>query len=455
MNALHDDSPTLTVELRRLTRLAWPVALGQIGMVLMGTVDTLMVGELGAGALASVTLGNTWSFGLLIFAFGCVFGLDPLLGQAHGAGDADAYARRFGLGTQLLAIVLVPVMALHLAVRAGLTLVSQPAELIPVAGDYADAVLPGLPAAVGFFLVRQGLQARGHMTAPMIVALAANVVNVGANLVFLHGVGSWEGLGPAGVGWSTSLVRWLMFGTLLLVADDERRGLARALTRRPSLAGLRHTAGVAIPVGFQYALEVWGFLSVTVVMGWFGERALAGHTVALNLTSLAFMIPLGLSAAASTRVSNLVGAGRPVDRAAWTAVGMGCAVMFVSGAVFATFPEPLGRLYLPDDAEAVAVVVALLPLAAVFQVFDGAQCVLFGVLRGVGDTRLPLLANVFGYYVVGLPVGVLLATRGALGPAGLWIGLTLALAVVSALLTVRLLGVLRRGTVALADPAAG
>ena len=203
---------------------------------------------------------------------------------------------------------------------------------------------------------------------------------------------------------------------------------------------------VASPVSVHTAVEVWAFTTCSMLMGWLGAVELAGHLVALNLSSLAFMLPLGIGTAAATRVGNLLGAALPWQVAAWTAVGLGAGVMAVSATIFASVPELLARLY-TDDVAVVAMAAMLLPVAAAFQLFDGVQVVTAGVLRGAGDTSVPSLIGLFGFWVLGLPCAYFLAFPLGWGAIGVWAGLSTGLATVSILLVGRLRTTARRGGV--------
>lgn len=430
-------------ELREIVALAWPAVASQLGMMLMGVVDLLLVGRLGEDAMAAVGLGHTWTFGVAIVVLGTASGLDPLLAQAFGAGDRRGAGRTFVRGAALLLTMAVPVIALHFAAAPGLRALSQPAGAIPLADTYCRLLAPGVPAMVLFNLVRQTLQADGRMMPAAIAVVVGNVFNAIVGYVLVYGAFGAPKLGVAGVGIATAAGRWVMLLALVWAGRD----LLREIWPREWVLGraaLVQLLTVGLPVGFQVGLEVWAFTAATLLVGAFGSTAAAAHIVSLNLASMSFMVPFGISAAAATRVGNLLGAGHPWQRAGWTALGLGVAVMTLSATVFASFPAPLARLYAPSDPQVVALAAQLLPIAAFFQLFDGTQVVCFGVLRGAGDTRVPALANVVGYYLIGLPVGAWLAHSG-LGPRGVWMGLVLGLAVVAGLLVWRLRWTAARG----------
>lgn len=430
---------TVQGEIRRLVVLAWPVVLGQIGIMAMGFIDVMMVGRLGGDALAALALGNGASFALIILGLGAAMGLDPIIAQAWGGGRREVAARALVDGLAVLTLLGVALTVGHALIGPALILLRQPPELVGLAASYAGICGLSVVPLLLFSGIRQYLQAAGRMTPPMWAVAVANLVNVGANAVLIYGIGPFEGLGALGSAWATVFARVAMLLALVpLVTAPVRAGLADRV--EPWGPAMRRLASVAMPVGFQAALEVWAFDSALVIMGWLGSLALAAHAVSLTLASMAFMVPLGLSAAAATRVGNLFGAGRAWTRAAWIAIATGCAATMVNALLFASFPEPLGRLF-TDDPEVIGLVKQLLPIAAAFQLFDGIQVMTFGVLRGVGDTRVPALANVFGYWTFGLPIAAGLALTGW-GPTGVWYGLTLGLAAVATLVLLRLRGII-------------
>ena len=431
-------------ELREIVHLAWPAVLSQIGMMAMGVVDLLLVGRLGEGAMASVGLGSTWTFGTAIVVLGTASGLDPLLSQAFGAGDRAGAGRTMVRGGLLLLLLTIPVALLHLAAGPGLRWMHQPEAVIPDADLYCRILIPGLPAMILFNLARQTLQADGRMIPATIAVIVGNVFNLAVGWTLVYGHFGAPALGVAGVGIATSLGRWVMLGAIVWLGRDLFREIWPRTGPTFSAAGIGQLLGTGLPVGFQVGLEVWAFTGSTLLVGAFGATAVAAHMVALNLASLSFMVPMGISAAAATRVGNLLGAGHPWTRAGWTALGLGVSVMSLSAVIFASFPTTLARLYAPTDPAVVALAATLLPLAAIFQLFDGTQVVCFGVLRGAGDTRVPALANLVGYYAIGLPIGAWLAF-GGWGPQGQWVGLVIGLAVVAGLLVLRLRWTAARG----------
>lgn len=434
-------------EAARLVSLAWPVVLGQLGMFAMGLVDMILVGRLGPDAFAALGVANTWVFGTLLVGLGTASGLDPLVAQAYGAGKPREAGAAGVRGAVVLAAVGALIMVAHLAAEPALRLLAQPEELIPDAALYCRIVAPSVLPMLAFALLRQFLQGSGNMRPATVAILLGNVANAFLDWVLIFGKLGAPAMGVAGAAWATTAVRGVLVFVLIAMAWPALR------EARPQRAGLfdprelARVAWVALPVGVQLATEVWAFTAASFMSGWLGTTAVAAHTAALSLASLTYMVPLGLSAAAATRVGNLVGAGLPWPRAAWTAVALAAGVMGTSAAAFTAMPRVLGRIYLPAG-DALELMVVILPYAALFQLADGTQVSCFGVLRGLGDTRQPMIANLVGYWLIGLPLGVWLGFYRGWGLAGVWLGLAVGLILVAALLLGRLNWHTRRSEVA-------
>ncbi len=424
-------------ELRTLVRLALPIVVTQLGTMTLGVVDALMVGRLGATALGATALGNVWVMGTMVLGMGVMLGLDPIITQAHGAGDLPRQGLALQRGLVLAMLLSAPIAGLWWMTEATLLAFGQTPELAALAGAYVDVQIPSIPAFLGFFALRQYLQGRGVVRPAMWVILGANLVNIAANEVLIFGGLGIPALGVEGAGGATTLTRFV----LLIALAAAIRGLRLHEGAWPRWsraafdpAGLREILFYGIPVGVQLGLEMWAFQATTILAGWVDEVALAAHTIALNMASLSFMVPLGIGMAAVTRVGNLIGARRftEAQRAAWIAIGVGGLVSFIAATLFILLSEEIAGLY-SDDLEVVAAAAALLPIAACFQLFDGVQVVGGGILRGMGRTRPAAAFNLVGYYVLGLPLAVWLTFEVGLGVGGLWWGLTCALGVIAGL----------------------
>jgi MATE family multidrug resistance protein len=371
--------------------------------------------------------------------------LDPLVSQAAGARDADGIALGIQRGL-VLAIALSIVTSLLLwPVHGVLVSLRQPEVLVALAVPYARISIVGVLPFLTFVVLRQSLQAMHEVRGVLIVVAIANFANFALNWVLVYGNLGSPAMGASGSAWATVCSRWLM--TLLLCAAGWRT-LRRSMTPWRAdalrLAPLIQMLRLGVPIGLQQMLEIGVFAAVGVLMGLLGTRAMAAHQIALNLASLTFMVPLGVGAAAAVRVGHAAGDGdtAAVRERATTALVCGAGFMVCMGIVLLAIPGAIASLY-TNDAHLIAIAVVLIPIAGVFQVFDGIQAVSTGVLRGLGDTRVPFLINLAGFWLAGFPISVFLGFYTPLGPSGLWWGLVAGLAVVATLLLLRVRSRLR------------
>jgi len=427
-------------ETRRLTSLAIPVVVTQVSSMLLGVVDILMVGRVGVEALGAASLGRVWVFGTLLLGMGLVLGIDPLVSQGHGRRDARALGLALQRGLVLALLASLPTAGLWLLAGPGLRFFGQDPALARAAAEYVMVQLPSIPFFLGYMVLKQYLQGRAIVRPAMYVALLANLFNVVFNWALIYGHLGSPALGLLGAGIATSLARiYMMLGLLFIIYRTKLHQGGWVPWSRASFrwAGLAEIIHYGYPVAIQIALEMWAFQAATLLSGRLGAVSLAAHTVVINVASLTFMFPLGISLAGVTRVGNLIGEGFPrrAQHAAWLALAMSAAVMAVFAALFIVLRDVIPRIY-TQDAPVVLLAAAIFPVAAAFQVFDGVQVAGTGVLRGMGKTRPAAAMNLVGYWALGLPLGWWLAFRRGLGLAGLWWGLVLGLGAVAVMLTV-------------------
>jgi len=433
-------------EARRLTVLATPVALTQLASMLLWTIDLLMVGRIDVLSLNAVALGRIWVMGTSICAMGLIFGLDAIAAQAHGARDRDRLGEVLLHAGAVALGVSVPLGALWLSTERLLLALGQEPGIVALAHRYVVAQIPALPFFLLFVAVRQYLQARGIVRPAMWVSFAACGFNAFVNWLLIFGHWGLPRMGAVGAGVATALTEVMML--LGLLAAIRRFRLQHGATTlfdltRLRVKGFAEILRLGLPVAAMLALEYWAFAISTLWAGRLGTTELAAHSIALNLASISYMVPLGIGLGAVTRVGNLIGAGEPraAQRAAWVAFALGGGVM----AAFALF-FVAGRSIIPSwftpDAAVIALAATLLPVVAAFELFDGLQVVGSGVLRGMGRTRPAALFNLIGYYALGLPLAAWLGRPERMGLVGIWWGLALGLAVVAAL---SVIWVARRG----------
>jgi MATE family multidrug resistance protein len=428
----------LRAEMRKLASLALPVMGAQVGVMAMGTVDTLMVARISTDALAAAAIANAWVYGSLLFGQGVIHGIDPVITQAHGAGHGDRVARTFQRGLVLAVATSIPICVAWLFTGPAMLAMGQEPRLAALAHRYTVVQIPTVVFFLAFAALRQYLQGREFVRPAMWVILIANFFNAGANWVLIFGELGFPALGLEGAGIATALSRVFMVALLVFWVWRFRlyEGAWVPWGRHAFEAGaLRQLLGLGLPVAIQMSLEIWAFSGSTLLAGRLGAVAVATHTVVLNMAALAFMMPLGVSQGAVTRVGNLLGAGEPrrAQRASWVAIGMGAGVMTISAVSFVLGRHWLPALYTPDTA-VVAAAATILPIAGAFQLFDGIQVVGCGVLRGMGRTRPAAWFNLIAYWVLALPLGAFLVLRLGWGLEGIWWALCAGLAVVAFLL---------------------
>lgn len=434
-------------EFRALLALALPVAAVQVGLYAMGAVDAAFMGRVSEREFAAVALGHAVSFALLGLGMGVLVALDPIVSQAHGAGEEESISRALQRGVLLalgLAALIGGVLVFAEPILAWL---GQPPAVIPLARDFIHISIAGFPGFLLFVAQRQTLQATHRLRPLVLVILATNALNAGLDWILIRGHLGAPALGAAGCAWATVAARWTMALALPWVAGADLRG--RLWPIRPGLLdprALGRMLAVGIPIGLSFGLEIGAFSCVLVFMGQLGERQLAGHQVVMSLASASFMVPLSISMAAAVRVGNAIGRGDPraVRRAVHSALALGVLAMSTTGALFVLVPGPLARLF-TNLPEVLAIAVTLLPIAGLFQVFDGLQGVAHGCLRGMADTRVPFLIHLLGFWGVAIPMSAFLGLQRGLGAPGLWWGLAIGLLVVALVQVWRVQSRLRAG----------
>jgi len=426
-------------EVRAMLRIALPIVVVEVGLMAMGTIDTMMVGRLSATALAAVALGNLYFFITAAFGMGVLMVLDPIIAQAVGAKDPETVALGVQRGLVLAVALGVVLSIVMLPAGWAFTLVGQPPAIIPGARAYAITSVPVFVPFFVFIVLRQTLQAM-HRIAPIVwTVVAGNVANIVLNWIFIFGHCGMPALGVRGSALATAISRWIMTILLCAVAWRSIRPHVRPWRHETwSMTALWRMLKLGVPLGLHHQLEGGIFVVVALLMGRIDAVAMAGHQAALSTAALTFMVPLGVSAGAAVLVGHGVGRGdmQETRRAAGAAFVLGVGFMLVSAIVFLSVPVLIARAYTPDPA-VIAIAAALIPIAGVFQAFDGCQAVASGVLRGTGDMRWPLIANLIGFWGVGLPTSVYLGMYTPLGAKGLWWGLVVGLGAVSVVLVIR------------------
>lgn len=421
-----------------MLRLAAPLAVAELGWMFMGIVDTMMAGPLGPAAVGTGSLGSMIFFPTATAGTGMLFGMDTLVAQAFGANDREDTRRTLvngvWLGTALAPLVALTLWATVPVMRA----VGVNPRVMAMLGPFIGNLIWGVWPLLMYAALRRYLQAMNIVKPVTFALISANIVNAGGNWVLMYGHWGVPSLGVAGSALSTSLSRAYLAGVLAVVViwNERRSGnLLFHISWRPDLARIRRLIQLGLPAAGQILFEGAVFAVVTVMVARLDEASLAAHGIAVNVISTTYMVPLGISSAAAVRVGQAYGR-RDIHGAAaagWTALLLSALFMGAAGVLLAIVPQFIVRLYI-GNAAVIAVGALLLRIAAVFELFDGFQVVTGGALRGLGDTRTPMLVHLAGYWAVGMPVAYTLCFPLGWGAAGIWVGLSAALVLIGAAL---------------------
>src|SRR5271157_2815409 len=411
--------------------LTGPVILAELGWMAMGIVDTLFVGRLGAEAIGAVSLGSALYFSIAIFGIGLLLGLDTLVSQAYGGGRRDECHGWLVQALYLCLALSPPVMLLLSGGVPWLGRLGVHPAVMAQAVPFLRALTWGTFPLFLYAAFRRYLQGIGLVKPVMFALVGANVINAIGDWILIYGHLGVPTLGVTGSGWATTIARIYMAAVLTLYAVYHelryKTGL-RHVSFRPDLVRICRLLVIGLPAAVHVTLEAGVFAVATILAGMLDPVALAAHHIVLDISSVTFMIPLGLASAGAVRVGQALGRGKPTvaGQAGWMALALGVTFMAAAGMVMATMPGLLASLFTTDPA-IVTTAAALMLVAAAFQLFDGLQGVSTGTMQGAGDTHTPMVCNLVAHWVIGLPLGYLLAFTAGYGIIGLWVGLALGL----------------------------
>ena len=428
--------------------LALPLVLSNLAQIAMTVTDVMFIGRLGSQQLAASALGANLYSAIAFFALGLVSATAPMAARAEGARRNAVRDVRLTVRQGLWTAVLISLPGC-LALWHGeqiLLLLRQPPELAALAGEYLRALLWAMPPFLGFLVLRSFLAALQKPRWAFIVAVAGIAFNVLGNWVLVFGNLGAPALGLVGAGVASALASLCLFlGLALVVLRDRRFRRYRLFGNllQPDWQRLAAFWKLGLPIGVATAFEVTIFNAAAFLIGWLGEAELAAHAIAIQIASVTFMIPYGVAQAATVRVSHAQGAGDAsgVARAGWSAFGLGIGSMAIAALLMVTVPYLLVSAFMdvrdPANARVLGFAVGYLAVAAIFQIVDGAQVLGAGMLRGLHDTRVPMVYAAIGYWGVGLPSGAWLAFEAGWRGVGIWSRLAIGLTVVAVLMVQR------------------
>ncbi|WP_322697532.1 MATE family efflux transporter [Nostoc sp. DedSLP03] len=438
-------------EVKKCLMLAVPLAAAQLAQSATGFVDTVMMGWLGSQTIASGGLGTViFTFSLLIFS-GIVSAVSPLAAQAYGAGNKEKVGTIVRLGLGISLVLGIPITLLLYNGGALLLLLGQDANTVALTEIYLRAIALGFIPGLGFAVLKSFLSALLQPQLIIVTVVLGTLFNITANYVLMFGKLGFPALGLAGIGWASTLSLWSMFITLAVYIYNQPRfavyGIFRPSSQEAFPLEHRRIVGeifqVGLPIGGLIAVEGGLFTVVTLLIGQLGTNALAAHQIALQTISMSFQMAVGISLATTVRVGQLAGQNDLVGTrlAGYVGIAIAALAMGVVALAFWLVPKSIISLYIDinnqNNADVVALAVKLLAVAAIFQIVDGVQVTAAGALRGLKDTRIPMLIGFFAYWCVGLFTGYTFGISLGSGAIGLWWGLAIGLASAAIILTWR------------------
>lgn len=427
-------------EVAQSLRLGVPIAGAQVAQIAINTTDVLMIGWLGAVELAAAVLAFNFYILVWLFGVGVLQAVIPLAARARGERRPRDLRRAVRMGFWFVALYMIPTWGLLWFTEAILLALGQEAEVARLAGGYARVLMFAALPSLLIMALRNFITVLEKAQVVLWATVAGVVLNVIVNYLLIFGNFGFPRLELIGAGVAsvvTSTFTLLLLVIYVLRQRQLRRYAVFGRIWRSDWPKLLEILRLGWPIAVTLLTEVALFSGSAVMMGWVGTVPLAAHGIATQLASITFMVPLGLGQAGMIRVGLAAGRGdrAGVGRAGWTAIAVSLAFMGACAIVFWVSPEPLVRLFLdldnPQADEVLAIGVTFLFVAALFQIFDGAQVVGGSLLRGLADTKVPMIICVFGYWVVGAGGAYLLAFPLGLGGIGIWWGLAIGLAFVA------------------------
>jgi MATE family multidrug resistance protein len=443
-------------EARSVIQLAGPLVLAEIGWMMMGIVDVMMVGHMpnSAAAIGAVSVGGITFYTVGIFAAGLLLGMDPLVSQAFGAGKIEDCNRTLVNGLFMVAGLSPVLMLVLTGIVPLLRMVGVHPQVMELIGPFVGVLVWSTLPLLLFQAMRHYLQAMNHVKAIMFILVSANVVNLLFNWLLIYGHYGFPALGVRGSAGATVISRiYMVVAVVLLLIYYNRRDSLRieSAAWRPDMVRIREIIRLGLPAATQITLELATWAAAAMLIGKLGPVPIASHQVAVSVVSFTYMMPLGIGGAASVRVGQALGRGDPdgAARSGWVAIALGALVMSCAAIVMVTIPERILRWF-TSEQPVIHAGASLLMVAAVFQLFDGIQAVATGALRGSGETRIPMIVFLLAYWAGGVPLAYYLVFHAGFGVPGLWFGFCFALITIGIVLllvwrkrsrTFRMLGV--------------
>jgi len=421
----------IKTEIKETLRLAIPLASAQVGQAATGFVDTIMMGWLGQESIAAGGLGAITFSTLLITTMGVVVGISPLVAEAYGSNNPQRIQQLTRQGIWLSLVFSLPVMILLAQMETLMHYLGQAENVIKLAGVYLDAMLWGFFPALAFAMFRSVISSISITRPIMVIVIAGTLFNAVANYILGFGKLGFPAMGIAGIAIASAIAQWLMLlGMIIYICNNKLlksyRLFEKLFQLEPKI--IKEILWVGVPIAVSFGLEMGLFSVITYMMGNLGETVLAAHQIVFQTIVIVFMVPLGISYATTIRVGQFLGENnlRGVKRTAYINMCLGGGFMTIMAIAFLLFPKPVIGLYLdlnnPNNAQVIALASSMFVVAALSQILDGVQTTAAGALRGLQDTRIPMILSFLAFWGCGLGSSYLLGFVFGLGAFGLWLG---------------------------------
>ncbi|WP_421764154.1 MATE family efflux transporter [Ekhidna sp.] len=416
---------TLKEHFRKNIILSLPVIIGQLGHIMVGVSDSIMVGRIGVIPLAAATFAGTIYHVLMLFGIGVSYAITPKVAATDVRDKTkllqflqNGFFMNLGLGLGLFALAY---FASHF-----LNYFGQEESVAEAAGPYLIIMCGSLIPLMIFQTFRQYAEGLSDTFSPMIVSVFANLLNVFFNYMLIYGKLGAPELGLNGAGLATLLARVIMFSVMIWWVRKKIIGFEW----KYKWSGIKELLRIGVPSGLQYVFEVGAFATAAIMVGWISAEALAAHNIALNLAAISYMAATGLAAASTIRIGNQMGLKdrRNLRIAGFSSFALVTVFMAFCGLSFILLRNVLPALYIDNDVVQTTAA-SLLIIAAAFQISDGIQAVGLGVLRGLTDVRVPTIVTFVAYWLIAIPIGYWLAFHGGHGVQGVWYGLSIGLTI--------------------------
>lgn len=427
---------------QKITKLSLPIIIGQIGIVLMGVADMVMIGQIDATNLAAAGLANSVYFLISILGIGTLTAVSPLVAKAKGAGHTNDAALLFRQGIWASLALSIFIGGILMVLTIHLDWFGQDPDVTRLAKSFLHLLNAGTIFMLLFLGAKQFSDGLSITKPSAIITIAGLAINIFLNWILIYGHWGFPALGIAGTGYATSVTRLLMAAAMIgyIFWHPMYKQWLHVKEKSESLKLFKRIFVIGLPSGMQYFFEVGAFASAAIMIGWFGKDQLAAHQIALNLASITYMIATGISAAGSIAVGDAWGRKNKTDIifSGRAALIMSVVFMGFTALLFAVFNHFFVGLYI-DNVYVAGMAANLLLIASLFQLSDGIQAVSLGILRGIGDTKIPTVITIIAYWVIGIPVGWVMAKYFDFNLYGIWFGLSIGLTFSAVMLTRRFL----------------